>query len=71
VLSGVHNLEKLYDERGFLDAKVRVQVAVDPATRRATVTYQVDSGPQAVVDRIEFAGAIAPFPPRTWKRRWP
>jgi len=64
VLSGVHNLEKLYDERGFLDAKVRVQVAVDPATRRATVTYQVDSGPQAVVDRIEFAGAIAPFPPQ-------
>src|SRR5262249_48859634 len=62
VLSGVYNLQKLYDERGYLEAKVRVQVATDPATRRATVTYQVESGPQAKVDRIDFAGSIAPFP---------
>jgi outer membrane protein insertion porin family len=64
VLSGVHNLEQLYEERGYLGAKVRVQVAIDPPTRRATITYQVDSGPQAVVDRVDFAGPIAPFTPQ-------
>lgn len=61
VLAGFYNLEKLYEERGYFDAKVHPEVAVDPATRRATVSYAVDSGPQAVVGDIVFEGTIAPF----------
>jgi outer membrane protein insertion porin family len=61
VVGGVYNLEKLYEENGYFDAKVRVQVATDPASERSAITYQVESGPQSVVGAIDFEGPIAPY----------
>jgi outer membrane protein insertion porin family len=61
VVAGVYNLQKLYEDNSYYDARVRVQVAVDPATRRATVTYHVASGPRSNVGAIEFQGPLSPF----------
>ncbi|MEA2694675.1 MAG: outer membrane protein insertion porin family [Acidobacteriota bacterium] len=61
VLAGFYNLQKLYEENGYFDAKVRPEVAIDPATQRAAITYQVDSGPRSVVGAIDFDGPTAPF----------
>jgi outer membrane protein assembly complex protein YaeT len=61
VLAGLYNLGKLYEESGYFEAKVRIEVKTDPATQQAAVVYHVTSGPQAVLDAIDFAGPIAPF----------
>ncbi|HEV7518642.1 MAG TPA: outer membrane protein assembly factor BamA [Thermoanaerobaculia bacterium] len=68
VVAGVYKLQQLYEERGYFDAKVRVQVAVDPATQRAAITYNVDSGPQWVVSAIDFSGPLAPFAAQDLRR---
>jgi outer membrane protein insertion porin family len=61
VLSGFTRLGRLYEENGYLDADVRVRVATDEATRRAVVTYEVQSGPQATIGAVAFDGPTAPF----------
>ncbi len=61
VLAGFTRLGQLYEENGYLDADVRVRVATDAATRRAVVTYEVQSGPQATIRSVTFEGPTAPF----------
>lgn len=63
VLKGVRSLEAYYQAQGYFGAQVRVQVATNEATRRATVTYNIRSGPRAQVAAVEFQGPIAPFTP--------
>ncbi|HTQ78641.1 MAG TPA: POTRA domain-containing protein, partial [Thermoanaerobaculia bacterium] len=47
ILAGVYNLEKLYEARGYFEAKVQLHVHTNPVTRRAAVLYHLVSGPQA------------------------
>lgn len=63
VLQSVFRLQDLYEERGYLQARVRPLVTVDEERRLATIVYEVASGPRAVVGSISFEGPIAPFKP--------
>jgi outer membrane protein insertion porin family len=65
VVRGVYALDDLYETNGYFNARVRVAVATDPVRRRAVVTYQVDSGPRAIVQTIAFDHPVAPFEPAT------
>jgi outer membrane protein assembly complex protein YaeT len=61
ILRGFLQLQEFYEERGHLAAAVRVDVDTDEATRRAVVTYEVQSGPRSQVAAVEFLGQTAPF----------
>ncbi|HEX5759787.1 MAG TPA: POTRA domain-containing protein [Thermoanaerobaculia bacterium] len=63
VVRGVYELQDLYRERGYLHSEVRVRAAIDEATRRAEVIYQIASGPRARVGTVAFEGETAPFTP--------
>ncbi len=61
VLQGENALRDLYDRNGYFHARVRVAVETNPATRRAVVTYRVNSGPRANVSTIAFDHPVDPF----------
>ena len=61
VFRSVYRVQDLYRERGYLEARVRVRVDEHPARKRATVVFQLDSGPRATVRRVLFDGEITPF----------
>jgi outer membrane protein insertion porin family len=63
VVRGVYAIEDLYENNGYFKARVRVSVATDPVRRRAVITYQVDSGPRAIVRTIAFSQEVTPFEP--------
>lgn len=63
VVQGVFRLLDLYNERGYLDADVRVRVVTNPETRQAVVTYRAQSGPRSQIGIIEFRGPIEPYAP--------
>ncbi|HET9212468.1 MAG TPA: POTRA domain-containing protein [Thermoanaerobaculia bacterium] len=63
VLQGVDALKNLYDRNGYFRARVRVAVETNPVTRRAVVTYRVNSGPRATVSAIAFEPSTDPFQP--------
>jgi outer membrane protein assembly factor BamA len=63
VVQGVDALKNLYDRNGYFRARVRVAVETNPVTRRAIVTYRVNSGPRANVSTIAFDHPVDPFQP--------
>lgn len=63
VVQGVDALKNLYDRNGYFRARVRVAVETNPVTRRAVVTYRVNSGPRANVSTIAFDPSVDPFQP--------
>ncbi|HEX3551915.1 MAG TPA: outer membrane protein assembly factor BamA [Thermoanaerobaculia bacterium] len=63
VVRGVFALQDLYADNGYFKSHVRVSVATNPLRRRAVITYQVDSGPRAIVRTIAFDHPVAPFAP--------
>jgi outer membrane protein insertion porin family len=63
VLRSVYALQDLLRARGYFRAAVRVQVATDPATQRAVVTFEIEAGERAAVGEVVFEGDFAPFEP--------
>lgn len=63
VLRSVYHLQDRYRAEGYFQATVRVQVSTDPARKRATVVFAVDSGARAQIGAVEFAGDVAPLTP--------
>ncbi|HEY4588014.1 MAG TPA: POTRA domain-containing protein, partial [Thermoanaerobaculia bacterium] len=63
VVQGVDALKGLYDRSGYFRARVRVAVETNPITRRAVITYRVNSGPRATVSTIAFDHPVDPFQP--------
>jgi len=73
LLRGVYRLQDLLMEEGFLDAEVRLAVAMPGMTADsrsagrggrsagARVTYQVVAGPRTRVREVTFTGASPPF----------
>jgi outer membrane protein insertion porin family len=61
VVQGVEALKTLYERNGYFHARARVSVETNPVTRRAIVTYRVNSGPRATVSAIEFDHPVDPF----------
>jgi outer membrane protein insertion porin family len=69
VLRGVYALKDLYEANGYFKSQVRVSVTTDPVRLRAVVTYQVDSGPRAIVRTVAFSRPVAPFEPAALVRQ--
>ncbi len=63
ILRGVYALQDLYEDNGYFRSRVRVTPRIDPVRRRAVITYEVDSGPRALVGTIAFDKPVDPFPP--------
>lgn len=59
VIRGVYRVQELYASRGYFDARVRVDVEVDEARKRARVVYQIESGKRAHIGEVEFTGELA------------
>ncbi len=61
VIRGVYRLQELFEEGGYLAARVRVAVDVDDELKQAEVVFHVDSGTPFVVGTVSFDGDISPF----------
>jgi outer membrane protein insertion porin family len=63
VVRSVYAMEELLENGGYFKARVRVSVSTDEVRRRAVVTYNVESGPRAIVSTIAFDHHVEPFAP--------
>jgi outer membrane protein assembly complex protein YaeT len=61
VVRGVYRLQELFEESGYLAARVRVGVDVDEELKQAIVVYHIDSGTPFTVGTVTFEGNISPF----------
>ncbi len=52
LVRGVYRLQDLLAGAGYFEATVRLEVATDPLTRRAAVTYHVTAGRRAIVREV-------------------
>jgi outer membrane protein insertion porin family len=53
----VKKLVDKYHEKGFLDASIVVDVAIDTAASKADAVFKVSEGPKSTIDLVEIAGA--------------
>ncbi len=56
VVRGVYAIEDALAAQGWLDARARLAVATDPATRLARIVYTVDAGERTHVGAVRFEG---------------
>ncbi len=63
LVRGVYRLQDLLAEEGFFEATVRLEVAVEPETRRAAVTYRLSAGRRATVGTIAIEEPSGRFTP--------
>ena len=56
VLRGVYKLEEALAAQGWIDGRATLAVQVDPATRRARVTYRIEPGPRWTVGEVRLEG---------------
>jgi len=58
VVRGVYALQDLLADRGFLQAKVRVDVELDAAGDEAAVVYNVEAGARTLVGHLLLEGSL-------------
>ncbi len=56
VIRTLYRLQDLYPAEGYFSASVRVDVDVDRTSKRAVVTYEIESGPRAQIASVELEG---------------
>jgi outer membrane protein assembly factor BamA len=61
IVRGVYRLQDLFEDSGYLNARVRVAVEVDEELKLADVIYHIDSGTPFTVGTVSFDGDISPF----------
>ncbi|MBF0253940.1 MAG: outer membrane protein assembly factor BamA [Candidatus Omnitrophica bacterium] len=61
-------IAKLYEEKGYYEARISHTVDIDPSVNQVRLSIQVDEGAKLVVRRIEFEGAQAIAPAALSKR---
>ncbi len=61
LLSSVYALQDLYEERGYLEASVRLEVAPSGSAKRRRVRFHLQSGPRARLGVVGFTGEMGPF----------
>jgi outer membrane protein insertion porin family len=61
VVRSVYRLQDLFEENGFLEARVRVAVDVDEVLKQTDVVFRVDSGPPFEIGTVTYDGEISPF----------
>ena len=63
VLRSVYRIQDLHEENGYLEHFVRPSVEIDERSKRARVTFEIDSGARATVGSIDFEGELATVDP--------
>jgi len=58
LLAGHYALQELYAERGYRQARVWLEVAVEPGSKRARVVYHLDAGPRSTIGDVDFEGDL-------------
>lgn len=80
VLRTFNDILDRHEEEGFLEASAIFAVDVDESRKRATVVFDIESGPRAKVGEIEFVGdlgrvteaeLLAAMESRSGERYWP
>lgn len=61
VIRGDYQIEELYAQRGYLDARVALAFSEPDARNRVTVTYRITPGERATVGEVELEGDLGPF----------
>lgn len=61
ILRSDFRLEERLEEWGYRDARVGLQVDVDPDRRRATVTFEIEPGPRWQIGALLFEGDLGPL----------
>lgn len=56
---GVRRVERWYDTHGYIRRRLSFVARLDDSTRRATIVFTVDEGPQFRMGTLEFAGLPA------------
>lgn len=64
VTSGIEEAKKLYDKKGYLDAKI-VSATEDVGDDQVVLTYTIDEGEIVRISQLTFEGARA-FPESSW-----
>ena len=59
LIRSVYRLQDYHQERGFLQAKVRLRVDVDDSDKSAQVTFAVSPGEPTRIESIDFEGLAA------------
>lgn len=62
VVRGVYALQEALAAQGYRRASVRVEVAVEPETRRARVVYRVAAGDRSIVGAVRVEGLDGRLP---------
>lgn len=62
LLRSVYALQGFYEENGYLEARVQLEVSAESADlKRRRATFRVASGPRATVGKIAFVGDPGPW----------
>ncbi len=61
LLGSVYALKDLFEERGYREAQVFLQMIPRPGTKRFGVVFNVRSGPRARLGVIGFEGGLEPY----------
>ena len=61
-------MEKLYEKYGFPGSRVNAIPAIDEASGRGSVTFQITESPKVKITKIEFIGAAA-FPQKELRKQ--
>ena len=60
LLESVYALQDLYEQRGYRDASVRLDVVAKDEEKRLGVIFRIDSGPRATIGEVRFGGELEP-----------
>ena len=61
LVRGVFALQDRFEKQGYFQRHVTLEPEIDEAAKRATIVYQVASGPRSTVGQVLFDGQLAPF----------
>ena len=67
IFTDTHEIEKLYQKKGYPRTQVKYSYTIDENTARATATFDIKEGGKIKITKVEFVGAKA-FPQRQLRR---
>ena len=60
-LRSVYRLQDLYRDQGYRAARVRIDVRLDEARKRATVVFECNAGERSTIGEVAFTGDLGPL----------
>jgi len=63
ILRSVYALKDLYERRGYLDARVDLEIGARPEKKKVDVVFRVTSGPRADLRAVQLSGELGRWSP--------